>query len=308
MAPRRRLQPLLALLLLAASSAAEAAAATAQQQPSGQAAVRVAGERAGGEGATYVMLSGLMGGVAGFARLEAHLVAHGHRVISIDPYHLSIDSAQVRFVDLARRVDVILRQYGVDSALVVGHAHGAGVALRLAAMAPQRVRALYFLDVGALPVSRTRVFSSALRLAPYIARIPGGRRFLHGRIVQGLRQNAARHEWLDAATEEAYAGPLIDNIDQVVRMAGRLAHAVEPEPVSAVVARIRAPVTLLLGAAPHESAPDAEEIDALAPLGTRLRIVRLAGVGHFPHEEAPAEVARHLLAGGRAVPPAARMP
>jgi hypothetical protein len=36
------------------------------------------------------------------------------------------------------------------------------------------VSALYFLDVGALPESRTKVLSSSLRFVPLIARMPGG--------------------------------------------------------------------------------------------------------------------------------------
>ena len=33
---------------------------------------------------------------------------------------------------------------------------------------------------------------------------------------------------------------------------------------------------------------------ALEPLGSLLRVEHMAGVGHFPHEEAPAELARWL--------------
>ena len=65
--------------------------------------------------------------------------------------------------------------------------------------------------------------------------------------------------------------------------------------VGAVVARVRAPVTLLLGAVPHPSGPDENEITALRPLGHGLRVERLAGVGHFPHEEAPDAVAAFVL-------------
>jgi hypothetical protein len=63
-----------------------------------------------------------------------------------------------------------------------------------------------------------------------------------------------------------------------------------------LVAQLRVPVTVLLGAVPHPAAPDPAELAALAPLGRRLRVEWLAGVGHFPHEEAPGAVARHLLA------------
>lgn len=265
------------------------ASAGAQQEHA--AAVTVAGRGPD----TYVLLSGLVGGVAGFRRLEGLLLAQGHRVIAIDPYHLSIDSADVSFAALARRVDAVLASHGVESARVVGHAHGAGVALRLAAHAPHRVAALYFLDVGALPANETKVFAGALRLAPIIARMPGGRGFLRARYLRGIRQNVARQEWLDAATQRAYTDPVLSDIDRVVALAFRISRSREPEALPTLVARIRVPVIVLLGAVPHPSGPDQQELTALAPLGGLLRIDSLAGVGHFPHEEASAEVARHLL-------------
>jgi pimeloyl-ACP methyl ester carboxylesterase len=250
---------------------------------------------AGSGPTTFVLLSGLVGGVAGFRRLQAALVERGQRVFVIDPYRLAVDSTEVTFVALARYVDALLAEYGVDSAQVVGHAHGAGVALRLAANSP-RVSGLFFLDVGALEENRTKVFSSSLRLVPLIARLPGGRGFVRRRYVRGLRQNAAREEWLDAATERAYTEPFLDNLSRVVAMAGRLANAREPESRLTTVSRVRVPVTVLLGAVPHPAGPDSAELDVLAPLGGLLRIERLAGVSHFPHEEATADVATRLLA------------
>ena len=277
--------------VLAGALASPLAAQPAFHDPG---AVTVAGRGA----TTYVLISGIVGGVAGYSRLQARLLEHGHRVIVIDPYRLSLDSADVTFAALARRVDAVLARYGVDSARVVGHAHGGGVALRLAASAPRRVSALYFLEVGALPENRTKVFSSALRLAPIIARLPGGRGFVRRRFLQGLRENAGREEWLDTATQRAYTEPLLDHLRQVVSMAGRLARAREPEPLPAVIARIRVPVLVILGTAPHPSAPGTDEIEALAPLGPLLRVERLPGIGHFPHEEAPADVATLLLPAG----------
>ena len=247
----------------------------------------------GARATTYVFLTGLVGGVAGFQRLQARMREAGSRTVVIDPYRLSIDSADVSFAALARRVDAVLREHGIDSARVVGHAHGAGVALRLAASHPQRVAALYLLDAGALATNRTRLFAASARFAPLVSRLPGGRGVVRRRIVRGLRDNAEREEWLDEATQRAYTEPLLDHIDAVVAMAGRLADAQEPEPVATVVARLQVPVIALVGAAPHPAAPDSAQ---LAALGPGLRVVWLAGIGHFPHEEAAADVATHLLA------------
>ena len=246
----------------------------------------------GGGPTTYVLISGIVGSIAGFRRLEAELTALGHRVVVVDPYALSLDSTDVSFAALARRVDRELARLGIDSARAVGHAHGGGVALRLAAQVPTRVTALYLLDVGALPQNRTEVFSGAMRFVPFITRLPGGRRFVRSRLINGIRDNAGRQEWFDVATQRAYADPMLDRIGRVVSMAGRLASAREPEPLDNVVARLRCPVTMIVGAIPRASGPDSVEFAALAPLGGMLRVEWLAGVGHFPHEEAPAEVAR----------------
>jgi len=251
--------------------------------------------------ATYVLLSGLVGGVAGFRRLQVELVERGHRVIIIDPYRLGVDSSDVTFAALARYVDVLLAEYGVDSARVVGHAHGAGVALRLAANAPTRVSALYLLDVGALAENRTKVFSSSLSLVPFIVRLPGGRGFVRGRIIRGLRQNTGHQEWLDSATQRAYTDPFLDHLSKVIAMAKRLSRAREPESRLTLVSRVHIPTTVILGMVPHPAEPDSAELQVLESLGNLLRTEHLEGVGHFPHEEATATVAEHLLApSGRA--------
>jgi pimeloyl-ACP methyl ester carboxylesterase len=239
----------------------------------------------------------MVGGVAGFRRLEARLLERGQRVVIIDSYLLSIDSADVSFAAQARRVDRVLDSLGVADAQVVGHAHGAGVALRLAANSPHRVSTLVFLDVGALADHRSPIFSGSLRLVPVITRFPGGRGFVRRRLVRGLHESSGPNAWLDAATERAYTEPMLDEIDRVVAMALRLGRTNEPEPLAAVVARIHVPVTVLLGGAPHTAGPVPAEIPALDPLGALVRIETLPGVGHFPHEETPDDLARRLLEG-----------
>jgi pimeloyl-ACP methyl ester carboxylesterase len=238
----------------------------------------------------------MVGGVGGFRRL-ASLLESENRVVIIDPYRLAADSADVTFAALARYVDTVLGELGVDSARVVGHAHGTGVALRLAANSPSRVTALYFLDGGAVDENRTAVFASSLKWASFITKFPGGRSYVRGRFIKGIKQNAGRHDWLDSATVRAYTEPVLSQLSKAISLAKRLDHAREPESNVAVVERVRVPVTVLLGDVPHPAEPDSSEIAALASLGDLVQIERLPGVGHFPHEETPGEVAAYLLAG-----------
>jgi pimeloyl-ACP methyl ester carboxylesterase len=280
------------ILLLAVGVTAAERAPLAAQQVARAAAVTVAGS--GPE--TYVLVSGIVGGVAGYHRLATRLLERGNRVIVIDPFYLSIDSSDVSFVALARRVSEVLAEMGVTDARLVGHAHGAGVALRVAASNPDRVAQLYLLDAGALAGTRSPILSASLRLVPLIARIPGGRDFIRKRFVRGIRENAGSQEWLDAETQRAYTEPMLDGIGRATALAIRLGNSQETDSVATIVARIRVRVTVILGDAPHQSGPGAEEMTALVPLGGMVRIEHLAGVGHFPHEEAPDAVAGLLLA------------
>jgi pimeloyl-ACP methyl ester carboxylesterase len=256
-------------------------------------AVRVAGTGT----QTYVLLAGMVGGVAGFQRLERELLAIADaRIITIDAYQLSLDSADVTFDALARRVNAELAAREISNAVVVGHAHGGGVALRLASRFPDRVREVVLLDVGAQPDNRSPVFTSSLKLVPMIVHLPFGRRFVRQKYVKGVLENSGRTEWFDEATQRAYTEPLLEHTDVAIGLALRLGRAEEPELVRDVVRRIRVPIRLIAGELKRPAGPTAEEMEVLTSLGDRFGTQVLPGVGHFPHEEAPAELARLLIA------------
>lgn len=250
---------------------------------------------------TYVMVSGVVGGIAGYRGIERRLLRLGHRVVIVDPYMMSIDSADVSFDALARRVNAQLEMRGVKASRLVGHAHGGGVALRLASSWPDKVSELYLLNVGALAGNHSPVFSSSMRLVALVAHIPGAKGLLRKRIVAGIRENTGKSEWLDDAAAHAYADTPLAHLSGVVGMGLRLGHSEEPEPLALVVSRINVPVTLLIGALTCPASPGAEELAALKPLGMLVRVVKIEGTCHFPHEEAPEVVVAYLTHSGGGV-------
>jgi pimeloyl-ACP methyl ester carboxylesterase len=242
----------------------------------------------------FVVLTGMIGGVGGFSKLQAQLTSRNCRVITIDPYRLSLDSTDVTFAAMARRVDEIMQSLGVTNAKIVGHSHGAGVALRLAANHPDRVSKLYFLNAGALESNLTDGVAASLRIARIISHIPGGRYFVEARLVAGLRENTVHTAWLDAGTRKRYARPVLDHIDEIASMANRFATEKEPESLPQVLKRIHVPVELILAGVVTPGGAGVEELNAIRPLGNLLEVEVVAGVGHFLQEEAPGDVARLL--------------
>lgn len=248
-----------------------------------------------GSGPSVVLLSGLLGGTARLEPLADRLVASGFRVVAIDPYRLSATAVDVSFAGLAHTVATALQREGVHTAIVVAHAHAAGIALRLAANAPEMVTNLLLLDAGVIASTQSAGVARAMRVASLISRLPGGSGFIRTRVVSGIRENSGSPRWVNDAIGRAYADPLIDELPAVARMASRLAAAEEPESVSSMLARVRAEVTALIGAAPHGFSASEEELALLQRIpGARLR--RVQDVGHFVHEEDAQLVVTEVLA------------
>jgi pimeloyl-ACP methyl ester carboxylesterase len=248
-----------------------------------------------GAGPTVVLLSGLLGGTARLEPLAARLVAKGFRVVAIDPYRLAADAADVSFDGLARMVATALHREGVQSSIVVAHGHGSGIALRLAANAPALVTDLFFLDAGVIAGTRSAGVAGAMRVASMVARFPGGRGLIRAQLVSGIRENSGNPRWVSDEIGRAYADPFVAELPAVARMAARLAQAAEPESIDRTLARVRADVTALIGAAPHAFRAEEDELALLRRIpGARLR--RVDGVGHFVHEEAATVVIAEVLA------------
>jgi pimeloyl-ACP methyl ester carboxylesterase len=123
----------------------------------------------------------------------------------------------------------------------------------------------------------------ALRVAPMIARVPGGKTLMRRRLTDGLRQNSGTDEWLDAETVRRYIEPLVDSVGRATSIGRRMLSSTEPEPIDSIVARVRMPVRILVGELPHPAGPSPSEVAMLA----QARVIRLPGIGFFAHEEAP---------------------
>jgi pimeloyl-ACP methyl ester carboxylesterase len=241
-----------------------------------------------------VLINGLLGGTSRLAPLADQLVQQGFRVVLVDPYRLAANAEDVSFHGMAQVVARSLRQAGVESAIVIAHAHGSGVALRLAAHSRELVADVVLLDAGVLEHTRSTGVTRSLQIASIIARLPGGQSLIRARLTAGIQANSGDHLWLNADVARAYADPFLTELPAVHRMAMRLAEANEPESVERLLPRVTVPVTVLLGAAPHGFSATRDEL-ALVQRLPEQRTRWLANVGHFIHEEAPREVVSEVV-------------
>ena len=289
----RTLRVQLTVIIAAASLAALAATAQAAMREEPNPDPRVVNIR--GAGSDVVLVSGLLGGTARLAPLADSLEAAGFRVTTIDPYALGANAADVSFHGMARQIDSVLAAYRIESAVVVAHGHATSIALCLAASFPGRVQQLVLLDGGVLVSPKSPGISQALRVASFVAHLPFGKAIIRSRMVAGIRANSGETRWLTDSVAHEYTDPIITRLPEVAHLARRLAVAREPETPAELVARVHAPVTVLVGAKPHESEPDPAELAPLAGLST-VHVERIAGVGHFMYEEIPMTIVREVQA------------
>ncbi len=182
---------------------------------------------------------------------------------------------------LAHYCDRVLELLGISGATVVGHSFGGAVALALAALHPERVRALLAVDAVALPFRLP--LSGQLVLSPGIGETLFKRVYSRG-------QMAAHFE--SAFTDRSLASDLYVDYywERLNRPGGRdatyaMIRAMAGLDLSPLLGEIRAPTAVLFGERDRIVPPaHAERLAALIP-GARAEV--LAGCGHSPAEEMP---------------------
>lgn len=218
------------------------------------------------------------------ARYFAH---HGHGVLAVDlPAHGA--SAGPPLPDVQGCADwllALLDAAGVRRAALVGHSMGSLVALEAAARAPERATRLvmvgtaYPMKVGAalLATARERPLAAidtvnAYSISTHAAKpsYPGPGVWLHGSNRALMRRTLAGAKGLDGANLFEHDFALCDRYADGLQAA----------------ARVRCPVTFVLGARDQMTSPKATPEIAAA---LRARVVTLQS-GHYLMAEAPDDV------------------
>jgi pimeloyl-ACP methyl ester carboxylesterase len=201
-----------------------------------------------------------------------------------DDYHIA------RYVQF---IEALLDELGVQQAILAGNSFGGQVAWETALALPERVAALVLVDAAGYPLHPESV--------------PVGFRIARSGWMRGLMRHMLPRGVIEGSLQNVYGNPslvteeLVDRYYELTLRAGnrralalRFQHA-QPEPLRASrIPSLAMPTLVLWG-----------ELDRLIPLehGLRFadeipdsRLVVFEGLGHVPHEEAPAPTVAEVLA------------
>jgi 2-succinyl-6-hydroxy-2,4-cyclohexadiene-1-carboxylate synthase len=250
--------------------------------------------RSNGAGPAVVLLHGFTGSGADWGpflpalerlttTVTVDLLGHGGSDAPADPARHAVER---QAADLA----AILVAAGLAPAHVVGYSFGARIALRLALDAPELVRSLVLESpsAGIVDAAERAARRASDETLARVAEEEGIAAFVER--WEALPLFAAERAGLPEARARLHAARLANDprgLATSLRGAGQGTMA----PLLPVLGRITVPATVITGALDPTGQPRARVVAGAIP-GTRLSVV--PGVGHAPHREAPALVAREL--------------
>jgi len=183
---------------------------------------------ASGEGAALVVIPGLAGSAFAFRRLTPLLADAGHRVVIVEPLGMGTsgrpERADYTLEAQAARIASVLDTLGTRQALVVGHALGASIALRLALARPDLVRAVVLVEGGAAEQAATSGFRRAMAFAPWV-KLLGGQGLVRKQLRKSLARSSSNPAWVTDEVIAGYSEGVSRNLDQTLKAYLRMVDA-----------------------------------------------------------------------------------
>ena len=250
------------------------------------------------DGPAVVIIPGLISPAYAFRHLLPPLARAGVRVVVIEPLGVGWSSrpgnADYSHAAQAARIAAVMDILQVSHAVVMGHAVGTAMALRLALARPDLVSRLLLIEGGALETAAVPGVKRALKFGLLI-KIFGGRGRLRKELKKGLLASSGDTTWVtDEVIDNYTAGPAGD-VGQVLRALKGMQRSVEPDSLSPRLSGLRIPVRLLVGGAAHEGGTSLGRIRTLESRVKDFHMAIVYGAGLHIHEEQPEVIVRELL-------------
>jgi len=249
-------------------------------------------------GPVVVIVPGLISPAFAFRKVLAPLAEAGVRAVVIEPLGVGWSSrpgdADYSYTAQARRVAMVMDSLGLGHAVVMGHAVGTAVVLRLALARPDLVKGLVLVEGGALESAAVPGIKKALRFS-FLLRLFAGRGRIKKEVRKGLIESSGDTSWVTDSVVERYTEGPAGDMGAVLRALKGMQRAVEPDSLAPRLHQIQAPVLLLLGGAAHDGGPSTGRIHTLERRLPHFRMRIVYGAGLHIHEEQPEALVNDLL-------------
>ena len=258
-----------------------------------------------GRGEPIVLIPGLFGSAFAFRKIAPRLAEAGFEAVIVEPLGIGA-SARPRSADYsltaqAARVAAVLDTLGLRNAVVVAHSIGGSIAFRLAFHRPDLVAGIVSIEGGPAEEATTSGFRFAMHFAKLLRF--GGSGLLRAEVNREMKRASGDSSWVTDSVVTGYTADAARDFGATLNAFQGMAESHEPpEPLSAELHRIRCPVVLLLGTAPHSSGVPSSEVALLQDSLPALAVDSIAGVGHFVFEEKPDTVVDLVSRLRRSVP------
>ena len=252
-----------------------------------------------GAGEPVVLLPGLSGCVYSFRKIVPPLVDAGCEVVIVEPLGVGAstrpEGADYSLTAQADRVAAVLDSLQAGPCVVMAHDVSASVALRLAYRRPDLVRGVVSVEGGPDEAAGTLAVERSLKVAALVSKL-GGKRLLKNRFRKTLEAASGDRSWVDGYTVRKYFAGASRDMSSAIAALRAMTRAEEPESLRANLGRIRCPVLLVTGGAPHDGGLAAEEIAVFRRELADFTQRTVPGAGHFVFEERPAAVVSAIVA------------
>ena len=241
-------------------------------------------------GLPLVLIPGLFGSHFGFRKVVPPLNAAGYRTIVIEPLGVGSSSrpphADYSLTAQADRIAGVLDSLHVSNAVVVAHALGAAMGLRLAYRRPDLVRGLVALDGGPTESAVTPTFKRMVRLFPWV-KLLGGVGLVRKKTRETMVNSSGDTTWVTDEVVTEYTAGVAADLTGTLKAYLAMAAAKEPERLAPHLASVTCPVRLVIGAAPHGGNVNEDEVARLHDSLPAFALDSIPGAGHYLHEERP---------------------
>lgn len=254
------------------------------------------------DGPAVVIIPGLISPAYAFRHVLPPLAEAGVRAIVIEPLGVGNSSHPGGDTDYshtaqAARIAAVMDTLGVTNAVVMGHAVGTAMALRLATARPELVSRLLLVEGAALEQAAVPGVKNALKFA-FLVRLFGGRGRVRKEVRKGLIASSVDSTWVTDSLIHNYTAGAAGDMGGVLRALKGMQKAVEPDSLSPKLNTLQTPVRLLLGAGPLIGGGNGLSTGRIRSLTRRLpsfTMDSISGAGLHMQEERPDVIVHELL-------------